>query len=137
MDRRTTLIALSAAVTLCAGAPAWAQQDARARQEIAHLLDYVGQSGCQFNRNGSWYSGAEARTHLLRKLDYLEGKDLVHSTEQFIELGASKSSSSGKPYQVRCGQAAATDSGPWLNAELKTLRKAATDPRPVSASMAR
>jgi hypothetical protein len=61
---RPTFIALSAAVALCAGAPAWAQQDARARQEIAHLLDYVGQSGCQFNRNGSWHDSKAAREHL-------------------------------------------------------------------------
>lgn len=109
-----------------------------ARAEVDALLARLQTSGCQFNRNGSWYSAAEARSHLLRKLDYLEGKSLVRNTEQFIELGASKSSASGKPYQVRCGQAAATDSGPWLNSELKVMRQqASTPPRPASASMAR
>ena len=66
------------------------------RAEIDGLLARLQSSGCEFNRNGSWYSGAEAKTHLMRKLDYLDGKDLVTSTEKFIELGASTSSSSGK-----------------------------------------
>ena len=95
------------------------------RAEIDALLARLQASACQFNRNGSWHSAADARTHLLRKLDYLEGKNLVRSTEQFIEQGASKSSSSGKPYLVRCGQAAVLESGPWLTAELKSIRTAA------------
>ena len=79
-------------------------------------------SGCQFNRNGSWYSGGEARDHLLQKLDYLERKDMVHSSEQFIALGASESSMSGKPYLVRCGSAAPVESKQWLSAELLAMR---------------
>ena len=81
-------------------------------------------SGCEFNRNGSWYSGAEARSHLLGKLKYLENHDAVHSTEQFIELAASSSSMSGKPYQVRCGNAPPMNSGPWLLTQLQALRAA-------------
>ncbi len=68
------------------------------------------------------YSGAEAKAHLLKKLDYLDGKNAVQTTEQFIELGASSSSASGKAYQVRCAGAAAVDAGPWLKGELKALR---------------
>jgi hypothetical protein len=95
------------------------------RAEIDALLLKLQSSGCEFNRNGSWYSGAEAKTHLLRKLDYLDGKGSVQSTEQFIELGASTSSSSGKAYQVKCGTAAPVDSKAWLSAELKTVRAGA------------
>ena len=29
-------------------------------------------SGCEFNRNGSWYTPTEAKSHLLRELKYLE-----------------------------------------------------------------
>lgn len=96
---------------------------APARTEIDSLLNKLQSSGCQFNRNGAWYSGAEARTHLLRKLDYLDGKDAIRSAEQFIQLGASASSSSGKPYLVRCGSGdKPLESAAWLNAELKALR---------------
>src|SRR6185369_7563735 len=67
-----------------------------ARAEVDALMNRLQSSGCEFNRNGSWYSGAEAKAHLLKKLDYLEGKDLVKTAEQFIAKGASTSSSSGK-----------------------------------------
>src|SRR5262252_281918 len=71
----------------------------RVRAEIDALLSRLETSGCQFYRNGSWYSGQEAKNHLLRKLEYIEGRTTIESTEQFIELAASKSSFSGKPYQ--------------------------------------
>lgn len=92
------------------------------RAEIDALLGKLQASGCQFNRNGSWYSGSEAKDHLLRKLDYLEGRGSVQNTEQFIDLAAPKSSSSGAAYRVRCGNAAAVDSKAWLSAELAALR---------------
>lgn len=95
---------------------------AAAKAEVNALLTPLQASGCDFNRNGSWYSGAEAKAHLLKKLDYLDGKNAVQTTEQFIELGASSSSASGKAYQVRCAGAAAVDAGPWLKGELKALR---------------
>lgn len=96
-----------------------------AHAEVESLLNKLQSSGCQFNRNGSWHTGAEAKTHLLRKLDYLEGKDAIRSAEQFIALSASTSSSSGKPYLVRCGlNSTPQESAAWLNAELKALRAA-------------
>jgi len=98
---------------------------APAHAEVLSLLGRLEASGCQFNRNGSWYSGAEAKNHLVRKLDYLEGKGLVHSTEQFIELGASTSSSSGKDYQVKCGTAEAQPSARWLRRQLEQVRGSA------------
>lgn len=94
------------------------------RAEIDALLGKLQSSGCQFNRNGSWYSGAEAKSHLLRKLEYFEDKGTVKNAEQFIELAASKSSSSGKAYQVKCSGESAVDSKHWLTNELAALRKA-------------
>jgi hypothetical protein len=123
MLRRPILIALSA-VALCAGAPASAQQDPRARQEIAHLLDYVGQSGCQFNRNGSWHDSRAAREHLQEKYDYLQRRKLVPDTSAFIERAGSQSSISGKPYLIRCGDGQPSTSAEWLNAELERYRAA-------------
>ena len=42
-----------------------------AKAEIDHLLDYLAKSGCEFNRNGSWYGSKEARDHLNDKYQYL------------------------------------------------------------------
>jgi Family of unknown function (DUF5329) len=102
-----------------------------ARAEVDALLTRLQTSGCEFNRNGSWHAGAAARGHLLKKLDYLEGKGLVKTAEQFIERGASGSSMSGKPYLVRCAGQAPVESAKWLAAELQQLRavRAASSPR--------
>lgn len=102
-----------------------------ARAEVDALLARLQSSGCEFNRNGSWYSGTEAKGHLLKKLDYLEGKDMVKTAEQFIARGASGSSMSGKPYLVRCAGQAPVESAQWLTAELQALRatRAASSPR--------
>lgn len=95
------------------------------RAEIEALLQRLQSSGCEFERNGSRHTAAEAREHLLSKLSYLERRNAVQSTEQFIELGASRSSSSGKPYRVLCAGVPAVESGAWLRAELQRLRAAA------------
>jgi hypothetical protein len=71
-----------------------AEPDAAARAEIAHLLQYLESSGCQFQRNGSWYPPARAAT---------------------------ESSVSG-PYSVKCGAAAPVPSADWLRAELQRFR---------------
>lgn len=104
---------------------------AAARAEVDALLTRLQSSGCEFNRNGSWHAGAEAKGHLTKKLDYLEGKGLVQTAEQFIERGASASSMSGKPYLVRCAGKAPVESAQWLKAELQQLRaaRAASGPR--------
>ena len=104
-----------------------AQTAAPVRAEIDLLLGRLQASGCQFNRNGSWYSGAEARDHLLRKLEYLEDKTTIQSTEQFVELAATKSSISGKPYLVRCGSAAPVESRAWLIGQLGIIRAAGSN----------
>jgi hypothetical protein len=95
-----------------------------AKAEVTALLDKLTASSCQFNRNGDWHSAAEAKSHLERKLSYLEDKNLVKTAEQFIELGAAKSSMSGKPYLVRCGGAAPVESKTWLTRELAAVRAA-------------
>ena len=96
-----------------------------ASQEIAHLIEHLKVSGCEFQRNGSWYDAVAARGHLQRKYDYLLKRDLVDSSEQFIQRAASKSSVSGKPYRVKCG-ALELDSAVWFDMQLQRLRKPAT-----------
>jgi len=93
-----------------------------ARGEIVSLLSRLGASNCELKRNGSWHTASEAQTHLRRKLDYLVDKEAVASAEQFIERAATKSSRSGKPYQVRCRKRAPVASSQWLRTELKVLR---------------
>lgn len=126
---RAVLLLLGGLLTASVGA---APLPASARAEVDALLSHLQASGCEFNRNGSWYAGADAKAHLLKKLDYLEGKDLVKTAEQFIERGASGSSMSGKPYLVRCAGKAPVESARWLTAELRQVRAAraaASSPR--------
>jgi hypothetical protein len=118
----------SVLVSFC-GVSAAAPTAAPVRAEIDSLLNKLQASGCQFNRNGTWYSGAEAKDHLLRKLEYIERKSTVASTEQFIELAATKSSSSGKVYEVKCG-ALAVESQKWLTQELGSIRNTAGKAKP-------
>jgi hypothetical protein len=94
-----------------------------AQQEISHLFAYLKSSGCQFNRNGTWYSPQEAADHLDSKYQYLLGKGRITSAEDFISDAASKSSMSGEPYLVKCGDAPPVESGGWFRAELERYRK--------------
>lgn len=128
MGMRKTLcvIALSLMCSLACAAPTAAP----VRAEIDALLGKLQASGCQFNRNGSWYSGVEAKDHLLRKLAYFEDKGTVQTTEQFIDLAASKSSSSGKPYLVKCSNEPAAESQQWLTRQLPAIRGAAGKTKP-------
>jgi len=101
---------------------AHAAPDTRAQGEIAHLLDYVATPGCQFDRNGSWHDGPEARSHLQQKYDYLIKRKLVADAESFIARAATESSMSGKPYQVKCGSGKPVASAAYLKEELQRFR---------------
>ena len=92
------------------------------RGEIDALMSRLEASACDFNRNGTWHTAAEAKSHLLRKLKVLEDRGAAQSTEQFIELAASSSSLSGQPYLVRCGNDAPVPSGTWLRSQLPLIR---------------
>jgi Family of unknown function (DUF5329) len=96
-----------------------------AREEVMTLLSRLESSTCQFNRNGTWYSGAEAKAHLVRKLEHVERKASPATTEEFIDLAATTSSSSGKAYLVKCGSTEAVSSASWLRRELQQLRRQA------------
>lgn len=95
---------------------------ANAGLEIRQLFTALEASGCQFSRNDSWYDAAQASAHLHRKYDYLLEHGKITSAETFIALAASKSSMSGQPYLVRCGQAPAVTSQAWFMARLRALR---------------
>jgi hypothetical protein len=99
-----------------------AAPSAQAKHEIQGLMDALATSSCEFQRNGTWHGRDEARKHLQRKYDYLLRKDLVDTAEQFIERAASKSSISGRAYQVRCPGQAAQPAAIWFKAKLAALR---------------
>ena len=109
-------------LVLIAGSIAKVDAAADADTEIRALIQAVAESECEFNRNGSLHSAKTAAEHL--ELKYSRGKRYADSAEAFIERLASRSSWSGKPYQMICdGQTQPT--GDWLTATLQDIR--ATD----------
>ena len=92
------------------------------RLEIDHLFADLEKSNCEFNRNGRWYSAQQASAHLRKKYDYLSKRDLVTTTESFIDLAATKSSMSGKLYVVRCDNRQPLPSKTWSFARLNKIR---------------
>lgn len=93
-----------------------------AKREIQGLMDALSASSCEFQRNGTWHGREEARKHLQRKYDYLLKRDLADTAELFIERAASKSSISGRAYQVRCPGQPAQPAATWFRAKLAALR---------------
>ncbi len=92
------------------------------KSEIDHLFTYLKSSGCKFHRNGKWHTAEAASDHLRTKYDYLLKKEMVTSTEAFLEHGAARSSMSSKPYLVQCAGSAPVESALWFKAELARLR---------------
>ncbi len=90
------------------------------QDEINHLLSYVANTQCQYDRNGTLHSGAEAVEHINKKYDYF--KDDIQTTEDFIKYSATKSKMSGNFYYIRCHEKAALKSKDWLLNELKRYR---------------
>ena len=90
--------------------------------EVQYLFKALENSGCIFNRNGSWYSAAEASAHLQKKYKYLADRNYISTTESFIDNAATKSSFSGKAYEVKCNEAKPIESKQWFITTLKSYR---------------
>ncbi|GAB6196213.1 YfeK family protein [Lysobacter xanthus] len=116
---RRSVLALAG---LLASLGAVAAPPSTTQREVAGLVAALGQSGCRFNRNGTWYDAPAAREHLQRKYDYLERRGAATSAERFIELAGSKSSMTGRAYLVQCPGVPAVDSATWLRGALRRLR---------------
>ena len=109
------LLLLSCATTLLA-------REQFQQQRIDFLLHAIGSmQGGAFIRNGSEYDARAAEAHLRQKLDY--GGERLKTAEQFIEFCASKSSVSGKAYQIRLPEGRTVESGPWLLGQLAEFDK--------------
>ena len=118
MNRRLQIASLILALMLVPVARA--APPAMAQTEINHLLEFVGSSGCEFYRNGSWFDSKRAQAHLRSKYQWLAPRDQIITTEDFIENATTRSSLSGQPYEVRCdgGEAMkAMTSNRWLHDE--------------------
>ena len=123
--------ALTSSMAAAAAGKPVASPGADADAEIRRLVTALGTSGCEFERNGTWHSATEAQAHLQRKHDWARRRGLSGTTETFIERAASRSSLSGKPYRVRCPDAAPMPSEKWMRDTLRRLRAAppASPPR--------
>jgi hypothetical protein len=125
-----TRLRVAIASLIFATAPLGAAPSSMGLAEIQHLLGHLEHSNCQFYRNGSWHSAAEARAHLDQKFHYFLDKGLIDKAEDFIERAAAASSVSGKPYQVKCGSTAPVTSAQWLTEELQRYRKELSRKKP-------
>ena len=92
------------------------------QQEIQYLFKALESSDCKFNRNGSWYVASEASAHLQKKYQYLAEQHYITTTESFIDNAATKSSMSGKAYEVKCGDGKTMESKQWFTNTLKSYR---------------
>lgn len=121
MNRRSLLgLTLTAGflwATLAQAAPPRSVQ-----AEVDSLLASIESSGCSFFRNGTWHDSKAAVAHLRDKYDYMTARGLIVSTEGFIEDAATRSSLSGRAYEVKCGDGAAVTSNRWLHDKLAHLR---------------
>lgn len=89
--------------------------------EIQHLLRYVENTDCVYERNGSQHTGPEAVKHINQKYKYFA--DDIDTTETFIQLAATQSSMSGRVYRVHCAGKPTIESAVWLKKELDRYRK--------------
>ena len=78
--------------------------------------------GAQFIRNGSAHDGKAAAEHLRQKRSY--AGDRIKTASDFITYCASRSSTSGKAYQIRFANGETVDAEVFLRAELKRLEAA-------------
>lgn len=123
------LLSLAFSFALMLPAFATATPDARGEGEIRHLIEFVGNSGCLFIRNGDEHDARSAADHLAMK--YGKARSRLTNADAFIEHVASRSFFTGKEYRVRCPGLAEQGSSHWLSTELTRWRTS----RPVTAAV--
>ncbi len=98
-------------------------RDAKENSRINHLLKSVENlEGAVFIRNGTEYKPKDAVSHLRMKLD--KAGDKIKTAENFIDGLASKSSVSGKAYQIRKSDGTKVTTSAFFYARLKEYDKA-------------
>ncbi|MCX8037017.1 MAG: DUF5329 domain-containing protein [Candidatus Sumerlaeia bacterium] len=90
------------------------------QQKIAALLDAVSKAkDLTFIRNDAEWPASAARQ--LMESKYGKAKDNIKTVEEFIEQIASRSSTTGRVYQVKFKDGRTTESAYWLRARLKEI----------------
>ncbi|HEV7490319.1 MAG TPA: DUF5329 family protein [Rhodanobacteraceae bacterium] len=84
---------------------------------LIHSIEVL--PGAKFIRNGTAYDGNAAAEHLQQKRRYVG--DRIKTANDFIVCCASRSSVSGKPYQIRFANGETVDAEIFLRAELKRI----------------
>ena len=119
-------------------APTWAckpsqkqpqkQQEQLEKQKIQFLLQEIEQIQAVFIRNGQEHDPKMARKHLERKLKYAQTRFWFFTSskpvlaQDFISQIASKSSTSGKIYQIKFPDGRTLPTGDWLEEKLKEFK---------------
>lgn len=88
--------------------------------EIDHLLQFVKNSACKVDRNGSFHDGKDVVSHIQKKYNYFE--DDIETAEDFIKYSATKSTMSGRHYTAKCGDKKPIKTKDWLLIELREFR---------------
>ena len=120
MSGRRLLTILLAGLAFLPAAHAAPPQATQA--EIGYLLTFIGNSGCDFYRNGSWYDSKRAEDHLRSKYAAISAGGGIDTAEDFIDKTATKSSFSGRAYEVRCNGGDVVSSHDWLIDALSQYR---------------
>jgi len=106
---------------LALGVPAGgAPEDEDLKEAIDYLVEFVRASDVVFIRNAKEHTPEDAASHMLKKYKYAKRK--VKTPEDFIEYCATKSTMSGKHYQVRLAGGRTIASSEWLLAALDAYR---------------
>ena len=98
---------------------------ASTQEEIIHLMAFIGSTDCQYERNGKIHTGIEAVKHIKSKSDYYSEK--INTAEDFIQYAATKSTLTGRLYQVHCNGKPSISSHDWLMNELLKYRRSSND----------
>lgn len=93
------------------------------QDEVDHLIEFVNNTQCQYERNGNMHNGVEATEHIMKKADYYA--DDIKTAEDFIAYSATKSLMSRKHYKVHCEGQPTIKSSEWLLTELSRYREQA------------
>lgn len=107
-------------ISLYATYPARADVPPGQVREVEYLLEFVQNSRCVINRNGTDYPAEKGVAHIKKKYDYF--RDDINSTEDFITYSATKSTMSGKDYSVTCPGRETIRAQDWLLEVLLKLR---------------
>jgi hypothetical protein len=97
-----------------------AAQETQESVKIQYLISSIAElKSAKFIRNGTEYDAREAADHLRLKLR-AAGKH-VKTADEFIRLCGSKSSVSGKPYQIRFADGTALETEVFFRNRLKAF----------------